>query len=228
MSNTASSCSSAPGISFRTSSTRGSTTIWKSPTRSSRIRNWRFSIKHTALDFWRHVKVNECLTRGKHPQIIEVQCQREYEGKGAYPNYVMDGVINGFEENRSEDRAEGFVGRSEDSRRVFMVARRRLVWALHQERTVAGPERLRAGAVCERSFARARKRFSASMLPKDSELSGDDIGAFPRAVPAFRARHSQGPPLCGVRLRCSTSPFCRRPAGCATTGSAGGSNCIWF
>jgi hypothetical protein len=58
-----------------------------------------FSIKHTALDFWRHVKVNECLTRGQHPQIIEVQCQREYEGKGAYPNYVMDGVINGFEEN---------------------------------------------------------------------------------------------------------------------------------
>jgi len=58
-----------------------------------------FSIKHTALDFWRHVKVNECLMKGKHPQIIEVQCQREYEGKGAYPNYVMDGVINGFEEN---------------------------------------------------------------------------------------------------------------------------------
>ena len=28
-----------------------------------------------------------------------MQCQREYEGKGAYPNYVMDGVINGFEEN---------------------------------------------------------------------------------------------------------------------------------
>jgi hypothetical protein len=58
-----------------------------------------FSIKHTALDFWRHVKVNECLGQGQHPQIVEVQCQREYEGKGAYPNYVMDGVINGFEEN---------------------------------------------------------------------------------------------------------------------------------
>lgn len=58
-----------------------------------------FSIKHTALDFWRHVKVNECLTRGNHRQIIEVQCQREYEGKGACPNYIMDGVINGFEEN---------------------------------------------------------------------------------------------------------------------------------
>lgn len=58
-----------------------------------------FSIKHTALDFWRHVKVNECLTRGRHPQIIEIQCQREYEGKGASPNYVMEAVINGFEEN---------------------------------------------------------------------------------------------------------------------------------
>ncbi len=58
-----------------------------------------FSIKHTALDFWRHTKVNECMTQGRHPQIIEVQCQREYEGKGAYPNYLMDSVINGFEEN---------------------------------------------------------------------------------------------------------------------------------
>lgn len=58
-----------------------------------------FSIKHTSLDFWRWVKPNECLTLGRHKQIIEVQSQREYEGKGAYPNYVMHGVIDGFEEN---------------------------------------------------------------------------------------------------------------------------------
>jgi len=45
------------------------------------------------------VKVNPCLTQGRHPQIVEVQCQREYEGKGAFPNYVMAGVIGGFEEN---------------------------------------------------------------------------------------------------------------------------------
>ena len=44
-----------------------------------------FSIKHTALDFWRRVRFNDCLTAGKHRQIVEVQCQREYEGKGAYP-----------------------------------------------------------------------------------------------------------------------------------------------
>jgi len=69
-----------------------------------------FSIKHTALDFWRHVKVNECLTHGRHPQIIEVQCQREYEGKGAYPNYVMDGVINGFEENARKIGLKDLLG----------------------------------------------------------------------------------------------------------------------
>ncbi len=57
--------------------------------------NLYFSIKYTSLDFWRRVKNNECLTRGNHNQIIEVQCQREYEGKGAYPSYVMNDVING-------------------------------------------------------------------------------------------------------------------------------------
>ncbi len=57
------------------------------------------SIKHTKLDFWRYIKFNECLGEGKHKQIVEVQCQREYEGKGAYPSYVMNGVINSFCEN---------------------------------------------------------------------------------------------------------------------------------
>ncbi len=57
-----------------------------------------FSIKHTQGDYHRTFNFNPTLGKGKHPQIVEVQCQREYEGKGAYPNYVMDGVINGFEE----------------------------------------------------------------------------------------------------------------------------------
>ncbi len=61
-----------------------------------------FSIKHTALDFWRRVRFNPCIGKGKHRQMIEVQCQREYEGKGAYPSYVMDGVINGFSEMREK------------------------------------------------------------------------------------------------------------------------------
>jgi hypothetical protein len=60
--------------------------------------NLVFSIKHTKGDYHRTYDFNPTLGLGKHKQIAEVQCQREYEGKGAYPNYVMDGVINGFEE----------------------------------------------------------------------------------------------------------------------------------
>ncbi len=59
-----------------------------------------FSIKHTQMDFFRRIPVNPCLNTGRHKQIIEVQCQREYEGKGAYPNYVANGIINGFEEDQ--------------------------------------------------------------------------------------------------------------------------------
>jgi hypothetical protein len=58
-----------------------------------------FSIKHTALDFWQAVRFNPCILQGKHRQIIEIQCQREYEGKGAHPNYVIQGILEGFEEN---------------------------------------------------------------------------------------------------------------------------------
>jgi hypothetical protein len=39
--------------------------------------------------------------QGRHRQIIEVQCAREYEGKGAYPNYIAHGAIEGFEEHAS-------------------------------------------------------------------------------------------------------------------------------
>lgn len=60
-----------------------------------------FSIKHTALDFFRRVKVNPSLGLGGHPQIIEVQCQREYEGKGAFPSYIGHLISEGFPENRN-------------------------------------------------------------------------------------------------------------------------------
>ncbi|MFI4910169.1 MAG: hypothetical protein ACIAQZ_00735 [Sedimentisphaeraceae bacterium JB056] len=64
--------------------------------------NLLFSIKHTQLDFWRYVEINPTLAKGRHNQIIEVQCQREYEGKGAYPSYVMGKVINGFPETKQK------------------------------------------------------------------------------------------------------------------------------
>ena len=60
--------------------------------------NLFFSIKHTKGDFLRTFSFNPTLGIGKHQQIVEVQCQREYEGKGSHPNYVAEAVLKGFEE----------------------------------------------------------------------------------------------------------------------------------
>jgi len=60
--------------------------------------NFYFCIKHTTGDFMRCTPFNQSLGCGKHKQIVEVQAAREYEGKGAFPDYIADGVINGCEE----------------------------------------------------------------------------------------------------------------------------------
>jgi hypothetical protein len=57
-------------------------------------------VKHCEGDFHRGNPFSKVLGLGRHRQIVEIQCQREYEGKGAYPNYVANGIIEGFEEHR--------------------------------------------------------------------------------------------------------------------------------
>jgi len=47
-----------------------------------------FSVKHVQTDFWRYNDFNPTIGRGGVEQLIEFQCAREYEGKGAFPNYV--------------------------------------------------------------------------------------------------------------------------------------------
>ncbi|GIZ09777.1 hypothetical protein FUMI01_25040 [Flavobacterium sp. UMI-01] len=64
-------------------------------------RNLIISIKHCEGDFHRARPFSKVIGQGRHPQIIEVQSAREYEGKGAYPNYIANGVIEGFEEHAS-------------------------------------------------------------------------------------------------------------------------------
>ena len=61
--------------------------------------NLIFSVKHCEGDFHRGNPFSGVIGMGRHRQIIEVQCAREYEGKGAYPNYIAHGVIDGFEEH---------------------------------------------------------------------------------------------------------------------------------
>lgn len=62
--------------------------------------NLTIGVKHCENDFHRGNAFSRIVGIGRHPQIIEVQCAREYEGKGAYPNYIAHGVIEGFEEHQ--------------------------------------------------------------------------------------------------------------------------------
>jgi len=46
------------------------------------------SFKYTLTDFWRYQPWNACsLVFGKRPIVYELECQREYEGKGGIPNW---------------------------------------------------------------------------------------------------------------------------------------------
>ncbi len=47
-----------------------------------------FAVKFTQTDFWRYNDFNPSIGRGGVDQIIEFQAAREYEGKGAFPDYV--------------------------------------------------------------------------------------------------------------------------------------------
>lgn len=46
------------------------------------------AIKHTQTDFWLYNDFNPMIGRGGVATIVEFQCAREYEGKGAFPDYV--------------------------------------------------------------------------------------------------------------------------------------------
>ncbi len=47
-----------------------------------------FAVKFTQTDFWRYNDFNPTIGRGGVDQIVEFQAAREYEGKGAFPDYV--------------------------------------------------------------------------------------------------------------------------------------------
>ena len=58
-----------------------------------------FSIKHTALDFWRRVAVNPTLGKGRHKQVVEAEVAGMYFACGTVPLYIADSLINGYAEN---------------------------------------------------------------------------------------------------------------------------------
>ena len=71
-----------------------------------------FSIKHTALDFWRRVAINPTLAVGNHSQVVEAEVGGMYAGSGSWPLYIGDPLINGYPENvPSVGLAQLFNGR---------------------------------------------------------------------------------------------------------------------
>ncbi|MBI2864686.1 MAG: hypothetical protein HYX94_09015 [Chloroflexi bacterium] len=56
------------------------------------------SFKHTETDFWRYNAVNPNIGRGKIGQMVEYQVAREFEGKGAFPNYMGEIFASGGQE----------------------------------------------------------------------------------------------------------------------------------
>lgn len=66
-----------------------------------------FSIKYQLGDFHRLSRFNPCLGIGRHPQVVEVQCQMEAYGKGAFPYYTAQGAIEGWEEYASIPGSRG-------------------------------------------------------------------------------------------------------------------------
>jgi hypothetical protein len=68
------------------------------------------SFKFTQTDFWRYQPWNRpSLVCGNRPIIYELQCQREFEGKGGIPNYQVPLWRDGYPESRDATEAAGLV-----------------------------------------------------------------------------------------------------------------------
>ena len=79
-----------------------------------------WSFKFTQTDFWRYQRWNaSSLVCGDRPVIYELQCQREFEGKGAVPNYQVGVWRDGMGE------IEGAMGLAEVSGKVNLAG----LWA---------------------------------------------------------------------------------------------------
>lgn len=78
------------------------------------------SFKFTQTDFWRYQRWNpSSLVCGDRPIIYELQCQREFEGKGAVPNYQPPLWCGGMAE------MDGAVGLADVAEKVNLAG----LWA---------------------------------------------------------------------------------------------------
>lgn len=68
------------------------------------------SFKFTQTDFWRYQKWNPpSLACGNRPILYELQCQREFEGKGGLPNWQAPLWRDGYPESHDPDESIGLA-----------------------------------------------------------------------------------------------------------------------
>ncbi len=68
------------------------------------------SFKISEADFWRYQHWNPAsLVLGDRPIVYELQCQREFEGKGGLPNWQVDLWRNGYPETRDTHPQQGLA-----------------------------------------------------------------------------------------------------------------------
>ncbi len=68
------------------------------------------SFKFSQADFWRHQVWNpSSLCFGKRPILYELQCQREFEGKGGIPNWQAPLWRDGYPETLSREPEQGLA-----------------------------------------------------------------------------------------------------------------------
>ena len=86
------------------------------------------SFKVTHTDFWRYQRWNPAsLACGERPVVFELQCQREFEGKGGVPNWQVPLWRDGCPEVRNLPGAtfDNAIGIAEASKRVKLAG----LWA---------------------------------------------------------------------------------------------------
>ncbi|MFW6032536.1 MAG: hypothetical protein ACOCTI_04090, partial [Phycisphaeraceae bacterium] len=72
------------------------------------------SFKFTQTDFWRYQKWNpSSLVFGKRSILYELQCQREFEGKGGIPNWQAPLWRDGYPETREQSDVHGLAEAAE-------------------------------------------------------------------------------------------------------------------
>lgn len=81
------------------------------------------SFKFTQTDFWRYQPWNDAsLACGGRPIIYELQCQREFEGKGGVPNWQMPLWRNGYPETAEKSLVHGLAEASREANVVGVFA----------------------------------------------------------------------------------------------------------